>query len=436
MSTPVHEIPQPQYNTHHLQGTNRSSDEENTFVGDASPEEAHHNRLHLHISNESQQHFYSRPSPSQTREQEHRLDDDLAMLQAERVVSANAQREGEEGKLGRSMSLARSRSRRTDPVDDFDVSTNPVHEKNSVYRPPEDPTTRVAKIFKKIHSSSFLVRYFTYIIPLAVLLLIPLLFGSLLFKDANVGGVSLEWFSIWLEIFWLTLWAGRILAKAMPYPVGLFSSLFTNNSKKWRDMAKQLEVPFSLFFWWLAVEISFLPTMRNHMVAGSKPRPRWQEITNKIIVVCLVAAVLNLVEKIIIQLIAISFHLRTYADRIELNKFQIGSLVKLYQYSKEKIQEEDSDFEDQPGGSGRATASGARSTSRRPRRIFHKRSGASATSVPRLQATLPAKRSKRVHTPTRSSSCFSTPTLALRSWPGVSTEPLSEAKRTWSLQTT
>ena len=37
---------------------------------------------------------------------------------------------------------------------------------------------------------------------------------------------------------------------------------------------------------------------------------------------------------------------RTYADRIELNKFQIGSLTKLYQYSKEKIAMEDSDFED------------------------------------------------------------------------------------------
>lgn len=65
--------------------------------------------------------------------------------------------------------------------------------------------------------------------------------------------------------------------------------------------------------------------------------------------------VLNLVEKIIIQLIAISFHLRTYADRIELNKFQIGSLTKLYKFSKEKITMDDSEFEQQSG-----PASGAR----------------------------------------------------------------------------
>lgn len=65
---------------------------------------------------------------------------------------------------------------------------------------------------------------------------------------------------------------------------------------------------------------------------------------------------MNLFEKIIIQLIAISFHLRTYADRIEVNKFQISSLVKLYIYSKEKIAMEDSEFELNPSG----PASGAR----------------------------------------------------------------------------
>ena len=131
----------------------------------------------------------------------------------------------------------------------------------------------------------------------------------------------------------------------IPWPLGLVSSLFTNNSKKWRDMGKQLEVPATLFFWWLGVEISFLPTMRNHHIGGHGDQI-WEAIMNKIIVSIFIGVTLNFVEKIIIQLIAISFHLRTYADRIELNKFQIGSLTKLYSYSKEKIAMEDSDFEE------------------------------------------------------------------------------------------
>jgi small-conductance mechanosensitive channel len=189
------------------------------------------------------------------------------------------------------------------------------------------------------------------------ILLIPVLLGAFQFQSANVGGVKLLWFGVWLEIVWLTLWAGRILAKCLPWPIGIISSLFTNNSKKWRDMGKQLEVPGTIFFWALAVEISFLPTMTNHHLDGSHAVQDWEHTMNKVLICFLVLAIINFVEKIIIQLIAISFHLRTYADRIDINKFQIASLVKLYQFSKEKISEDDSDFEDH---SPEGTSSGAR----------------------------------------------------------------------------
>lgn len=85
--------------------------------------------------------------------------------------------------------------------------------------------------------------------------------------------------------------------------------------------------------------------VHNHLDGGTKTR-QWEITMNKIVVSLLVGATLNLIEKIIIQLIAISFHLRTYADRIEINKFQISSLTKLYKYSKEKIAMDDSEFEE------------------------------------------------------------------------------------------
>ena len=210
---------------------------------------------------------------------------------------------------------------------------------------------------ESIYSSSFLVRYFFYIVPVVLILLIPLLLGVFLFPDSTVGGVRMLWFCVWLEIIWLTLWGGRIVARLLPWPVGLFSSLVTNNSKKWKDMSRQLEIPATLFFWALSVEVSFLPIMIHNHKDGNSATRSWEITVNKIIISCLVGAVLNFIEKIIIQLIAISFHLRTYADRIELNKFQIGSLTKLYQYSKGKIAMEDSDFEEHsPSGPG----SGAR----------------------------------------------------------------------------
>lgn len=354
MTTPVTEEEQYSFPTFHPANnatTTRSSDEDGTLHGEIPDADIDRNHLRVQTSY-SQGHErlslrdHSPLSPSQAREESQRLDDDLELLRAERVVS-NAEKDAatDTSSVGRSRSMVRSRSRIAEPVDDFDVGTTPIHEKTKIYKPPANPATSFAKIFKKIHESSFLIRYCTYVIPVVLILLIPLLVGALAYPGANVGGVYLLWFSIWLEIVWLTLWAGRILAKSLPWPMGLGASLFTNEAKKWRDLGKQLEIPATLFFWGLAVEISFLPTMINHHNDGIKKATEWEVIVNKIIIALFVGAVLNFIEKIIIQLIAISFHQRTYADRIELNKFQIASLVKLYMYSKDKITMEDSEFE-------------------------------------------------------------------------------------------
>jgi hypothetical protein len=150
-------------------------------------------------------------SPSQTREQASRLNDDLAVLAVEQGLD-----EQEALKRGQSMnrSMTRVRSHREDLIDDFDAATNPLHEQAARYKPPENPSSKFGKFFKKVHGSSWLVRYFTYITPLVLLILIPIFVGVFAFPSANVGGVTLVWFSIWLMIVWLTLWAGRVSTRA------------------------------------------------------------------------------------------------------------------------------------------------------------------------------------------------------------------------------
>ncbi|OJD21866.1 hypothetical protein ACJ73_06789 [Blastomyces percursus] len=350
MTSPVDE--NPNYKPHNEKAPMRnSSSEDDTVVNDGpQPPKTKLKPLAADAAMEQGSHRSPCASPSRKshdREMAHRLDDELALMEAERVVSIDEKAPSNE-KTGRSMSISRTRSRRSEPVDEFEAATNPLHEQAAIYNPPENPTTNLAKFFKKVHESSFLVRYFTYITPLVLILLIPLLVGLLAYPDANVGGVKLLWFSVWLEIVWLTLWAARIVAKFLPIPMSMVASVLTNNAKKWRDLGKQLELPATLFFWWLGIEISFLPTMTNHHIDGNHGTKSWEVVVNKIIVSIFVGATLNFIEKIIIQLIAISFHLRTYADRIEINKFQIGSLAKLYAYSKQKIKMEDRDFEQSP----------------------------------------------------------------------------------------
>jgi hypothetical protein len=199
----------------------RSSDDDGTFVAeDMSPQHLYpqtntdprHGRsrsgTHLTVDTvHEMSDVNSMQSPSQTREQASRLHDDLAVLQIEQGLDAQeALQRGQS--LNRSMT--RVRSRREDLVDDFDAATNPLHEQAARYKPPENPTTSASKFFKKIHNSSWLVRYFTYITPMVLLILVPILVGALAFRDATVGGVELVWFSIWLMIVWLTLWLGRV----------------------------------------------------------------------------------------------------------------------------------------------------------------------------------------------------------------------------------
>ena len=220
MSTPVHELPQPIFNP--LNAASQSSYDDGTYVGEGSFENDS-NYLNVQTHQAPGEFYLSPLSPSRTREQEHRLDDDLAVARAEQLASNVQTAAGGDDVTG-SGSVHRSRSRRTDPVDEFDVATNPIHEKTSAYRPPDHPSTNFAKVFKKIHNSSILVRYFTYIVPVVTLLLIPLLLGALVFKDANVGGVTLTWFAVWLEIDFLTLFAGRVSSLLLIRSVALVAN--------------------------------------------------------------------------------------------------------------------------------------------------------------------------------------------------------------------
>ncbi|KAL4920774.1 Mechanosensitive ion channel-domain-containing protein [Aspergillus aurantiobrunneus] len=359
MSTPVKEIPAPTYPEPERRGrpgsdTSPITDEDNYVHDGSRPRDGSHPH-HLEIDTTFQDFDKHSRSPSAKREQRMRLEDDLAVLEAERVASRSTHETEKDARSGDAHSLTRSRSRRAEEIDAFDEATNPLHEKAAVYNPPENPSTGVSKFIKRLHESSFIVRYFTYIVPLVLVLLVPLLVGALAFPDASVGGVELLWFSVWLEIVWLTLWAGRIVAKLLPGPVNVVASIFTNSSKKWRDVAIQLELPATLFFWWLGIEISFLPTMKNHHVDGNPGTRSWENTLNKIIISIFVWTILNLVEKFLLQLIAMNFHKRTYSDRIEINKFQIGSLTKLYAFSRDRITETDEAFEEKQDQSGSGT---------------------------------------------------------------------------------
>jgi hypothetical protein len=248
------------------------------------------------------------------------------LLQAERAVSND-----EHQRLRRSRSRAHSNI-----IEGRDVFNQPV-QTPAIGLPPETPRN-LKKVFDLIKNLPRIVRYFLYSLPVTAILLIPILLGIYLDPEkqaviGGAGGVQLLWFGIWLEVVWLSLWAARITVSVMPYLLGVVAKItLSGNFSKWRDIGRQLELPLSLFLWMLAILISFLPIVNSHKVparvpeeaATAYPYIKWIDVVDKIIIAFFVLAILNFAEKVLIQWIALSFHMRTYSNRIEVNKQSIA----------------------------------------------------------------------------------------------------------------
>lgn len=97
-------------------------------------------------------------SHSRIREENHRLEDDLELLRAERVVS-NASGQGGPERSRSRRDRSRSRVAGIEPVDDFDISTNPAHDNGKgVWRPPEKPANRFAQFLKVVSIYTYFIR--------------------------------------------------------------------------------------------------------------------------------------------------------------------------------------------------------------------------------------------------------------------------------------
>ncbi|XXH00512.1 hypothetical protein Hte_006858 [Hypoxylon texense] len=329
-----------------------------TYINKLQPEQSQHNSQHLQVPGEPARHTdQGYLSETDSRDQATRLVDDLTLLQAEQAVSHR-----ESTELRRAHSKARSH----EPVSQ-DVFNQPTQTPTIGTTPP--PPNKLNKVFRNIKGLPRILRYLFYSIPVAAFLLIPVILGAVRPQSEQAviggpGGEQLMWFGIWLEVVWLSLWAARITTSIMPMAMKYVAKVLgSGNSKKWAQIGSQLELHTAMFLWMLAVLISYYPILNNHKIPArvpdeaDSPYPyiEWIDIVNKIIVAFFVLAILNWFEKILIQWIAGSFHLRTYSSRIETNKQSIAYLVHLYEHSKDKLVSEASVMNNPGSGSGNRT---------------------------------------------------------------------------------
>lgn len=303
-------------------------------------------------------------TPTSQRAEANRLNDDLELLRAERIVSNQEHDQA-------SRSRTKNRNHNPEPEDAF----NQTNAEAEPEKKKKNSDAALYKLWLFISKFPRFFRYIIYLIPGAALLLAPVLLGTFRFNGTEhavggPGGVYVMWFGIWLEIVWCSLWVTRMITNLIP-PLfhGVARMVGSTNAHKWRDIGQRLELHTAMFLWFLAILISFQPTMDSHRAPvpdgdSGKVHMHWISVVNKVIIAIFVMAALNFVEKILIQCIAQSFHQRTYATRIENNKADILQLVCLFEYAKSKLESTDTFWK---GSVGNASNSGLQT----PMKAFH-----------------------------------------------------------------
>lgn len=205
----------------------------------------------------------------------------------------------------------------------------------------------MGKIYSKIIGFSVITRYLVYIVPVAILLAVPLIVLPLTgHSDDPVGkgnstgtdddgnttyvqGPSMFHLFLWIELAWLMLWAGKTVAHLLP-PVFMFvCGVVSSGTRKYAMVLRALEIPLSLFFWALATWLIF-----KNLFGGAFDSVGWVDTMKKILGSLFVSSAVFLGEKTIVQLISVTYHQRSFANRIKDSKREVFLLGLLYDASR------------------------------------------------------------------------------------------------------
>lgn len=206
----------------------------------------------------------------------------------------------------------------------------------------------MGRLYNKVVGFSVVTRYLVFVVPVAILLAIPLILlpitgeptadgreakdritvGNFTDDDGNIHiGPSLFSLFLWIEISWLALWVGKVVAHTLPPIFMFFCGVVSSGTRKYATVLRALEIPLSLFFWalasWLVFKFFF-------------PDDTFQWVFNlkRVLLALLISSAVFLAEKAIVQLISITYHQRSFANRIKASKRDVYLVGLMYDASR------------------------------------------------------------------------------------------------------
>ncbi|KDR75887.1 hypothetical protein GALMADRAFT_68503 [Galerina marginata CBS 339.88] len=198
----------------------------------------------------------------------------------------------------------------------------------------EVPKTKVGKLYSYLISVSIITRWILFIVPILGILWIPGILSLTAFPNAQVWGVKLIWWSIWLSVIWGGWWVALAAARIAPGIIRATVGVVAVSTRRYIDWMQALHRYIALFAWTVAVWVSYNPVIDSRQAANASPKSvQAIKFINKLFFGFLICAGILLFEKFSIQWIAGKFHERSYAERIADQKYAVRTLVALYRNS-------------------------------------------------------------------------------------------------------
>ncbi|KAF2445100.1 hypothetical protein P171DRAFT_359417 [Karstenula rhodostoma CBS 690.94] len=201
----------------------------------------------------------------------------------------------------------------------------------------EDKTAlnKMGVLYMKILNFSIVTRYMIYVAPLALILAIPIILAAtgVISKKVKIGGkngADPRLFFIWIEIIWLSFWACKIVAHFLPRVFEFLVGVVSPGIKKYVQLLAALEKPLSFVFWMIVNQVTY----QVLIVQRRDPEPNWMSKVGSVLLSLLVCTCIILAERVLIQLISISYHRKQFDTKIKDSKRNIYLLGVMYDASR------------------------------------------------------------------------------------------------------
>ncbi|KAK5034349.1 hypothetical protein LTS07_003269 [Exophiala sideris] len=250
-----------------------------------------------------------------------------------------------------------------------------------------DGLTKVGMKWEQLRKN-VLIRYAIYIIPVAVLLLIPIILFATIYKGKKImstivtdtttpiyssnvtsvdaadsvtsvynntvittsqevkipqtGGIHILGLFIWIEVVWIMLWIAKLLAQLVPILFQTVAGAIRTGIRRYALVLKAVEIPISMFFSAILSILCFpiIYTYDKPFHKAHAGKIHWLNATTGV-------TALYLVEKFLIQAVSVSYHGKQYYDNIKELKTLSRAIETMYDVSRHKYHDNHAAFHEE-----------------------------------------------------------------------------------------